>query len=435
MQRRTLWLIIGILGICATVTLISIGGLLAMMALLSVFLTDQPLDVSSILQATGLIALGLGIGVPLVLAGWAGWQEKPSRPFNPSRTRWVWLALPCAFLTFVALGAAIGWLPRVINLPIPASTKAWVEALLLSPVHVLAMSIPSLLMLGLAGWGLRGTAGTQRDIVTGMTSGGCLGMGISMVAEILVIVAVVIIVMVAVILIPGGVEQLYNLSKDIENPAWQEDVSNALDLLLAPAVVIPLFGIVCVLVPLMEEAFKTLGIAVAGPWVRPRPGRAFLWGVAAGAGFALAENLLNGAAGSTETWAPVAVARVGATAMHCLSSGMLGWGWGQLWTARRPARLVGIYIVSVTLHGLWNALALGMAYAGMIAFTQDEVIWKSIPGLAAIVVVAIMGLLSISFLVALFLIARRLATRREERLQDNPAIPQVPPTHPQAPTS
>jgi len=180
----------------------------------------------------------------------------------------------------------------------------------------------------------------------------------------------------------------------------------------------------------MEEAFKTLAGAVAGYWIRPHPGRAFFWGVAAGAGFALAENLLNGAAGTAESWAPVAVARVGATAMHCLASGMVGWGWGQLWTARRPLRLLAAYAAAVTLHGLWNALAVGMTYAGMIASAQSEVLWSSVLGLVAIAIVAIMGLLTISFFVALFLIARRLATQREAHLQDNVFISEATPYPP-----
>ena len=243
MRRPTLWLIIGILGICALVTLLSIGGLLAALAILPTLLTHKPLDVSGILQATSLIALGLGIGVSLALAGWAGWRERPSHPFNPSRNRWVWLALVPAFLILIALGVAIGWLPRIIRLPTSISVKTWIQALLLSPIHILTMSIPSLLMLGLAGWGLQGMGGTRRDVVTGMTSGGCLGMGISMVAEILVVIAVIIVVIVAVILTPGGIGQFYKLSMDMEDPAWQADASNMINLILSPAVVLPLFGI------------------------------------------------------------------------------------------------------------------------------------------------------------------------------------------------
>jgi RsiW-degrading membrane proteinase PrsW (M82 family) len=289
------------------------------------------------------------------------------------------------------------------------------------------MSIPSLLMLGLAGWGLRGTGGTRRDVVAGMTSGGCLGMGISMVAEIVVFIAVIVAVIVVVMLTPGGIARIYELSTNMDDPAWQADASNMINLLLSPAVVLPLFGILCVLVPLMEELFKTLAGAVAGHWIRPHPGRAFFWGVAAGAGFALAENLLNGAAGGAEAWAPLVVARVGTTAMHCLASGILGWGWGQLWTARRPLRLLGTYATAVTLHGLWNALAVSMGYASVIASMQSEALWGSISGLVAIALMAILGLMTFSFFVALFLIARRLAVQREDHLQDSFVIPEAAP--------
>ena len=434
MQRPTLWLIIGILGICALVTLLSVGGLLAALAILSALLTPAPLEVSSILQSTGLIALGLGIGVSLALAGWAGWRGRPSRPFKPSHNRWVWLALVPALLIFIALGAAIGLLPKVISLPVSISAEAWIQSLLLSPIHILTMSIPSLLMLGLAGWGLRGTGGTRRDAVAGMTSGGCLGMGISMVAEILVVIAVIIIVVVVVVVVamstPDGIARIYELSKDMDDPAWQADESNMINLLLSPAIVLPLFGILCVLVPLMEELFKTLAGAVAGYWIRPHPGRAFFWGVAAGAGFALAENLLNGAAGSTETWALLAVARVGTTAMHCLASGILGWGWGQLWTARRPLRLFGSYVAAVVLHGLWNALAVSMGYASVIASMQSEALWGSVSGLVALAIMAILGLLTLSFFVALFLLARRLAVQKEDHLQDSFVIPETAPQPP-----
>ncbi len=430
MHHRTLWLIVGILGVCALVVLVCFGGLMALMSILPALVTEGPPNVSGVLQAAGLVALGLGIGVPLALQGWTGWREHPSRPFNPPRAWWLWLALGPAFVILVTLGVAIGWLPQVINLPVPPATITWIQALLLAPTHALTMSILPLAALGLVGWGLRGTGGTQRDVVIGIAGGGCLGMGISMVAEILVIVAIVIVVIVVVILTPGGVDRLNELSQDMRDPAWQQDVSNMMDLILSPVVIASLFGLLCVVIPLLEEAFKTLGGSVIGYWVRPYPGRAFLWGVAAGAGFALAENLLNGAVEGAESWAPLAAARIGATAMHCLASGILGWGWGQLWTERRPLRLLAAYAAAVILHGLWNAAAVGIAYAGTMALAQGEAIWASIPGLVAIVIVAIIGLLTLSFIAALFLIGRRLAAQREDHLQDSIVIPEAAPYPP-----
>ncbi|MBN1812694.1 MAG: PrsW family intramembrane metalloprotease [Anaerolineae bacterium] len=436
-HRRTLWLIAGILGISVAILLVCLGGLLALLLALSALVFEEPLEVSSALQAAGLIVLGLAIGIPLALEGRAGWREQPPHPFNPSHTRWLWLALVPAFVILTLLGATAGYLPRAIDLQLPSDMISWAQALLLPPVHVLAMSIPPLLALGLVGWGLRGTGGTQRDVVAGMAGGGCLGLGIAMALEVVIIIAVIIVVTMGVILTPGGVDQLYELAQDMEDPNWQADASNIVDLLLSPMIVVSLFGLLCIVVPLIEETFKTLAVGLAGHWIRPHPGRAFLWGVAAGAGFALAENLLNGAAGGVESWAAVAVARVGATAMHCLASGLLGWGWGQLWTARRPLRLLGTFAFAVVIHGLWNGAAVGVAYAGMIAMAQEEATrWISAPGLAAIAIVAMMGLLTISFLAALFLVARRLAHQGQDRLQNSIAIAEAVPysAPPRAPT-
>jgi RsiW-degrading membrane proteinase PrsW (M82 family) len=377
------------------------------------------------------------MGVPLALEGWAKLRERPPRPFNPSRTRWPWLALVPAFVILILLGAAVGYLPQTIDLHLPSDVISWTQAILLPPVHVLAMSIPPLLILGLVGWGLRGTGGTQRDVVAGTAGGGCLGLGIAMVLEVVIIIAVVVIATMGMMLIPGGVGQLYDLAQNMEDPSWLADASNIIDLLLSPIIVVSLFGLLCIVVPLIEETFKTLAGGVAGYWIRPRPGRAFLWGVAAGAGFALAENLLNGAAGGAESWAAIAVARVGATAMHCLASGLLGWGWGQLWTARRPLHLLGTLAIAVVIHGLWNGAAVGVAYAGMMAMAQEEAVrWTSAPGIAAIAIVAMMGLLTISFIAALFLIARRLAHREQDRLPDSFAAAEADPypTPPRAPS-
>ena len=419
-RRRTLWLIAGILGISATVLLVCLGGLLALLLVFSTLVLKEPLEISGALQAAGLVAVGLAIGIPLTLAGWAGWQERSPHPFNPSSTRWFWLALVPAFAVMILLGAAIGYLPQAVNLQLPANIITWAQAILLPPVHVVAMSIPPLLILGLVGWGLRGIGVTRRDVVVGMAGGGCLGLGIAMVLEIAIIVAVIIIVAVSAALIPGGMEQLYDLAQNMQDPAWLTDTSNVVDLLLSPIVIISLFSLLCIVIPLIEEPFKTLAGGIAGYWIRPHPGRTFLWGVAAGAGFALAENLLNGAAGGVESWAPVAVARVGATAMHCLASGLLSWGWGQLWTKRRPLHLLGALVFAVIIHGLWNGGAVGMAYAGMMAMAQEEATrWVSAPGLAAIAIVAMMGLLTVLLLVALFLVARRLANREQDHLQDS----------------
>ena len=140
-----------------------------------------------------------------------------------------------------------------------------------------------------------------------------------------------------------------------------------LSLLLRPGVVMLLilgFGLV---VPLIEEATKTAGIGLLGPWLRPSPPRAFLIGVASGAGFALAENAFNSPLMFGPIWGVGLFSRLAATLMHCATGGLMGWGWGALWERRRPGRLVLAYAGATALHAVWNGLAVGTGLAGLIA--------------------------------------------------------------------
>jgi RsiW-degrading membrane proteinase PrsW (M82 family) len=402
MKRRTLWLIAGILGVTILVTLVLGGGGLALLLALSALFGQVP-AVTSVLQAAGLVALGIGLGVPLAVQGWAGWQERRSRPFNPSQTRWFWLALLPLQLILVVLGAAVSLIPLA---PI----------FLLPPIHALAMSIPPLLVLGLVGWGLRGRGGSRREATAGMASGGCLGMGLSLIGEILILFVVIVVAVMVVMITPGAAEQINELVKDMRNPAWQTDIAKMSSLILSPVVIANVFGILCIATPLIEETAKALAGGIVGFWVRPHPARAFLWGVAAGAGFALAENLFNGAAGGAESWVLGAVTRLGTTAMHCFTSGLVGWGCGQLWASRRPLRSLGAYAAAVFIHGLWNAAAIGMAFSSIaiLAYAGD-LIRVGLAGLVALTSVATLILLTLVFVVALPLIALRLASLEERR--------------------
>jgi RsiW-degrading membrane proteinase PrsW (M82 family) len=179
-------------------------------------------------------------------------------------------------------------------------------------------------MLGLLGWGLGGNGGSRREIVAGMAGGGCLGMAISLVGEILVLVAVIVIIVIVAMATPDGLERMSSLSEQMQDPAWQADITNIAEFVLSPIVIASVLGAFCIPVPIVEETSKVLAGGVTGGWVRPLPARAFAWGVAAGAGFALAENLFNGAVGGVEGWVVGAVLRIGTTAMHCFASGLVG---------------------------------------------------------------------------------------------------------------
>ena len=142
---------------------------------------------------------------------------------------------------------------------------------------------------------------------------------------------------------------------------------------------------------------------------RPR-WKAFLFGAAAGAGFALFEAAANGALALREgnVWWALMVVRLGATGMHILASGLTGLAWQQGLVKRRWLRAGGLGLLAVILHGAWNLSALGIVMIGLGTTTSGEGI-TPIGGVIALALAASMALLFVGVFIALAVIPQRLA--------------------------
>ena len=180
---------------------------------------------------------------------------------------------------------------------------------------------------------------------------------------------------------------------NLQDPLWMANAENLYALLLQPAVALPLALMLVVIIPLIEEPLKPLGLLLLS-YRRPTRAQAWLGGLACGAGFALAEGLLNTAT-SADTWGLIAPMRVGASLMHCLSCGVIALGCQRLLAERRPWKLMAAFAASVTLHALWNLAAVGIVGVGLIAggSATDE--------LAALGGLGLIGLLSFLLMLAL----------------------------------
>lgn len=389
MQGRILWLVTGILGCVALVTLTCLGGLMALTAFFA-----GPLTATQTLPMVSAVVGGLVLGIPSILQGWAGWRGRPSRPFAPPRAWWLGLILLGVLL---ALGAVV-------------SLRSLAPVLLLPPIHALAMVLLPLLVLWPVGRALRGRGGSWRDVLAGMTGGGFIGT--------MIILTGLIAFVAVIIVIAGMVEQFEELASRMEEPDWMAYIQN---MLLSPAVVLATLGILSIPVPLIEESVKTLVTGVAGRWIRPAPARAFLWGVAGGAGFALVENLLGGALGGVEQWLPGVIARLGATVMHCFTGGLVGWGWGQLWTARRPWRLLGCYAAAVLAHAVWNASAVGVVFLSVGLMAQKGGVSHTFMLFGIWALLGLLILLTLVFFTALVVAGHKLAAQ-VERTPEQPVL-------------
>jgi len=301
----------------------------------------------AIQQALALIVLGTGLGLAVAVEGWRIWKEQPAPSFHPRHTGLLWLALTPLL--------AVGFLISIVDTELDY---------LLPLVNTLTMILLVALILNLVGRSLAGTGGSYRDVLGGLVSGASLGTGAAIVVEI-ALAGFLVLVALGLGLMPGGLEGLESLAEQLEAPSFLYS-PDQLSSLLSPAVIAIALTFVAVVTPLIEETTKTLGIALAGWWARPSPRRAFLQGVASGAGFALAENLLNGGL-IGPLWGAGVLSRVGATLMHCGASGLVGWGLGSFWAQKRIGRLILGFVGALALHGAWNGLAVGAAVGGVVA--------------------------------------------------------------------
>ncbi len=275
---------------------------------------------------------------------------------------------PRGFLGIIFIWPLILWLGSTI-----LQNRGW--TIYLFPfVQVLTVLLLVLWFYMVASAGLQKMS-PQRN--WGLLSAGMLGgTFLSMLAEII-----------GVILLLAGFTLLVFFS-----PSLQDEVSrlgerlssagndiNALMRILTPylsrpAVIITLIFSASIAVPLVEEAFKPIGL-----WFLSRknltPSEGFIGGVLSGAGFALVESLFNTTRLLDDTWLMVSSLRFGATLMHMLASGIVGWGLACAWTQRKYLKLAGAYLVAVLLHGVWNGMAILLA-ASQIASGQSTDIFS-----------------------------------------------------------
>ena len=348
---QTFWILVALFGGLAMLT-----GLLGIV-LGFVFPPSEMSLVTVVVVAMGLIALLFGFA--LVLAGLTGWKQVPSRRFY---SRWGWLI----FLLLAAglIGVAVF---------IPADRQ---NTPLFAPLHLGMIVLPALFLLSLitltAG---REAALTFRQMIVTMT-GGVMTIFLALPVELFGFLFSAVMVIAVAIVVPGGeaeVTRLTNLAQQwaATPPA---DMESALSVIASPVVLAILALTLAVVAPLIEEFGKTLVMGVMGFWEHPGLTRAFVWGAACGLGFAMVEGISNGATGLGEMggWLGGVGSRVLATAMHALTSGLIGLGWGFFWRKRRWA-LPLAYAVSVIFHGLWNFNVVLMAGGTGLGTTSSPI--------------------------------------------------------------
>jgi len=167
-----------------------------------------------------------------------------------------------------------------------------------------------------------------------------------------------------------GPEQLSRLLRSIlNNPrdaSYMFNVISGQPVVLVVAIIVALLFL-GMIVPLIEETLKSIGPAALIARQKPHLSTALIWGLAAGAGYAFSENLLNGASGATPSsspsimWALLMLLRGGTSFVHMATTATVSLGWHALLIQRQQRKFLLLLVAALAAHGFWNVSMLVLA--------------------------------------------------------------------------
>ena len=376
-QRPILWLLTAIVAGC--LLLVSSAGIL-----LAFWLPGAEADPTPILLA-GVGLAGLAFFGALLSASLNAWRGKPS-PTVYSRRSWL-----------VLLGGWVLMGAGAFVLPAPLHSAVW-----FAPFHLAMITFPALLLFSLVMLVAGPEAAPTRRQTLISLGGGVFFMGLVLLLELLGLLFSSFFVTLLAALTPAGQTEVERLSAILQRWAQLAPATisqeTLLSLLASPVILGILALMLAVFAPIIEEISKTVFIALLGYWKRPDLLTYFLWGVASGLGFAIIEGIFSGGLGlmNMNDWAMGVAARIPATAMHALASGLVGLGWGCFWQRRRRWVLPLAYLAAMSFHGLWN-----LNVVGIIAGAVPAVTTLSMPSFSLSTMVGFFCLGFLAFLILL----------------------------------
>ena len=182
----------------------------------------------------------------------------------------------------------------------------------------------------------------------------------------LVLLVVIIIVGFLVIAIQNPIlfRELVRIGQILKNETNQDVVLKMLAPYISnPIVIAGGLGYIAVLVPMIEELFKPLAV-----WIFARklesPAQGFAMGLLCGAAFALIESL-NASGDGSMSWPVIVSIRAGTSLLHMTASGLVGWGITSAFRDKRILRFFAAYFSAVSIHGIWNACAIGIGLSAI----------------------------------------------------------------------
>lgn len=398
----------------AALSLLAISGLFALGGVLQLIEEgiESPATVPSFMVAASWL-LGGGLVLPSAWYAFRRLVPPVSAPAARRRRHNPWVISLLVILFVPLLLLAGNWVVRNSGL-------AW---LLLPGISILAAVLPIFWLVSI---GTRGLAGGSLQRRWGLFAGGLVFSPVLIIVlELLAIVGMILVVGVVIAINPDLARDLSTLAMRLANsPPGTDNWLNIISpYIMRPAFLAAILAYMAVLIPLIEEALKPLGLwLLAGRRLTPAQG--FVGGVISGAGFALFENLSALSSGG-EDWAFLASTRISTALLHMLTTGLVGWALAHAWSERRYLRLALSYAIAVTLHGVWNAL--GIASFSLPQFTLPNMGQVDLDMISSATMVGLGALTGLNFI--LFLgFNRRLQQKAEFQIPPTEPQPETPPS-------
>jgi hypothetical protein len=236
----------------------------------------------------------------------------------------------------------------------------------------------------------------------------------SLVFEILTLIPMMIAIALT-LLSTGDGRQLLGILMDPDRWLESQIYESLFQTLGQPGVLLIIIGYVVIIVPLIEEAAKTMAI---WPFLRRglTPASAFIGGAIGGAAYGLFEALFLTQPGPA--WTTTMIARIGATVMHSFTAGLSSWGLAQVVGGRKWKRFGRAYLGAVLMHALWNGIALGISFNSIAVEYQYVNLTPSMVAVINLSGVVLLTLLSCIALIGLIRMPRRLVREQIDSMAE-----------------
>ncbi len=261
---------------------------------------------------------------------------------------------------------------------------------LLPPFHLVAatLSVGWLLWLAIRKLDLGSLQRRWGAFAAGLTAGPIVAVLLEFAAGLLLVITAIF----YITLNPQLFEILQNLRGLESNP--ETSLSVLYRLLEDPVILGLVLANFSLFVPLIEELAKPMAVWILMWRTKLNPAQGFGLGMLSGAGFALFENLFS--AGVTE-WTSTTLVRIGATAFHLATAGLMGWALVSAKNEKRYMRLIGVYIFNIILHALWNGTVVINSLSSLDTSAPVELLPFQLPIISSFILLLITAV-SISIL-------------------------------------